>query len=188
MNFTVDQFGILSTLIISVIAIIISALAFFRGRNIDLQNQLYLKKLEAYEAIFEEFIKLISLLRKNFEKLHHMDIENLSESQKDEINDLSYQVDLEIDQIQQAVLVKSVYFSNSLVEKFVAYLNSLYGDVDRNGNYSNEEMAKLINSYTETQTEELESLINEMRNELGLDDLNQKLFKRIQKGNFRFDV
>jgi hypothetical protein len=117
-----------------------------------------------------------------------MDIENLSESQKDEINDLSYQVDLEIDQIQQAVLVKSVYFSNSLVEKFVAYLNSLYGDVDRNGNYSNEEMAKLINSYTETQTEELESLINEMRNELGLDDLNQKLFKRIQKGNFRFDV
>ena len=117
-----------------------------------------------------------------------MDIENLSESEKTELNDLSYQVDFEIDEIQKVIAIKSVYFSESIIENLLSYLHALYGDLDLESIKKNQDIPELMESYIQKQTEELESIINQMRQELGLDNLNQKLFKRIKKGNFRFDV
>ncbi|GAB2630409.1 hypothetical protein GCM10026987_29750 [Belliella aquatica] len=149
---------------------------------------MYLKKLDAYEYTISEFLKLLSLLRSNHEKLLSMDMNNLSESEKNELNALSYVVDNEIEEIQKTIGIKSIYFSKSMLDNILSYLISLYGDLECNNIKDNNDIPKLMESYIQTQTEEMESLINQMGDELGLDNLNQKLFKRIKKGRFRFDV
>ncbi|MCH7405261.1 hypothetical protein [Belliella aquatica] len=113
---------------------------------------------------------------------------NLSESEKNELNALSYVVDNEIEEIQKTIGIKSIYFSKSMLDNILSYLISLYGDLECNNIKDNNDIPKLMESYIQTQTEEMESLINQMGDELGLDNLNQKLFKRIKKGRFRFDV
>lgn len=189
MDLTIEQVGILSTFIISIIALIFSALAFFRGRNIDLQNQLHLKKLEAFESIIGEFVKLPTLYRKYSNELAKMDFNQLSNSDKEVLHEMPDLIDREIDEIQKQIGMKSIYFSSSLIEEFLTYFDSLNGNIDWPEGYPDQVyFQEQFESYIISQTQKLESLIDKMSLELGLEEFNRKLLKRVKKGDFRLDV
>lgn len=189
MSFNLNEIIIIGTFIISIMALIFSAFAFFRGRNIDLQNQLYLKKLEAFESLIGEFVKLLTLYRNYSYQLSKMDLNYLSDSDKAKLEEMPDLVDNEIEGIQKQIGMKSIYFSDSLIEEILVYLDTLYGDLDWSKGYpDNIDVHQQLEAYTKSQTQKLEYLIDKMSQELGLKEFNRKLLKRVKRGDFRFDV
>lgn len=188
MTLNLNEFIIIGTFIISIIALIFSAFAFFRGRNIDLQNQLYLKKLDAYEAIIGEFQKVISLLQKSIEKINSLEYTNKPVGNLIELNKLSYQIDSEIDNSRNEIAKKSACFSKEFIEKILLKVDTLYGEINVNSLVNKQKVESELESHLKLQIDNFELLINQMREELGLDHFNRKLLKRVKKGDFRIDV
>ncbi|WP_339880610.1 hypothetical protein [uncultured Algoriphagus sp.] len=167
---------------ISIIALVFSALAYLRGRNIDLQNQVYLKKLDAYSDVIGEFFKLLKVLYDIREEAERLILENKSFINELKINELGNKVDDEIEQIHNEIGLKSIFFKEELIDEIIQYLNSLYGEIDtRNSQNPIED----LDSYIAFQTVKLEELIIKMKAELGIDELNKKLLKRVERGNFK---
>lgn len=101
---------------ISAFALGISIASYLRGRNIDLQNQVYLKKLEAFGGIIGEFFNLLKVMgdaRDEAEKLIFGDKAFMNELK---LNQLGDKVDAEIEVIQKAIALKSIHFSEELFE------------------------------------------------------------------------
>jgi|GEM_PF-2978965 len=188
MNLTIEQIGMIGTLILSIIAIVISALAFFRGRNIDLQNQLYLKKLDAYEAIIGEFQKVINLLLKASEKMGSLEFSNSFIKKIEDLNELEEELYLKIDNSRNEIAKKSGCFSKNFVEDLLTKVDTLYGEMNVNSLENKRKIEGELELHFKLQINNFELLIHQMRDELGLDNLNQKLFKRIKKGNFRIGI
>lgn len=187
-DLTLEQVGIIGTIIISIAALVLSALAFFRGRNIDLQNQLYLRKLEAYEAIIGEFQKVISLLQKSIEKINSLEYTNKPIGNLIELDKLSYQIDTEIDNSRNEIAKKSACFSKEFIEEILLKVDTLYGEINVNSLVNKQKVESELESHLKLQIDNFESLINKMREELGLDHFNKKLLKRVKKGDFRLQI
>lgn len=172
----------LITLLISGIAVLISVMAFIRDRDVELQNQVYLKKLEAYSEVIAEFFRLLKTLGDVRDEAAKLILTNKSFINDIRFNELGEKVDLEIIKIQQDIGLKSIFFKQDLIDEIIYYLESLYGQIDPKK--SNDPISDL-DTYIDLQTQELENLITKMRNELGLDEMNRKLLKRIKKGRIR---
>jgi len=172
------------TIAFSTAAFAISLLGYFRGRNIDLQNQVYLKKLDAYSSVIGEFFNLLNLLGNVRDEAERLISENNTFTNKLELNKLGAKIDLEIGKIQQEIAIKSIFFSEELIDETITYLGKLYGQIDSK---MSQDPISDLNSYIVLQTQKLEDLITKMRNELGLEEMNKKLLKRIAKGKFKID-
>lgn len=116
--------------IISIVALVFSALAYFRGRNIDLPNQVYLKKLDAYSDVIGEFFKLLKVLNAIRDEAERLISEHKSFIDEIKINELGKKVDYEIEQIQKEIGLKSIFFKQELIDEIIRYLDSLYGESD----------------------------------------------------------
>lgn len=171
--------------IISIIALVFSALAYFRGRNIDLQNQVYLKKLDAYSDVIGEFFKLLKVLNAIRDEAERLISENKSFVNELKLNELGDKVDNEIEQIQKEIGLKSIFFKQELIDEIIQYLDSLYGKIDTK---RSQDPIGDLNSYISLETVKLEELIGKMRFELGLDELNKKLLKRVERGDFKMGI
>ncbi|MCF1753177.1 hypothetical protein [Mariniradius sediminis] len=170
------------TILISVIALGFSVAAYFRGRNIDLQNQVYLKKLEAYSDVIGEFFKLLKILGDVRDEAEELITGDKAFMNIVKLNELGDKIDFEIDQIHKEIGLRSIYFSEELIAEIMNYLDTLYGEIDMK---NSENPIEDINSIIDFQTQELEKLITKMRNEIGLNEMNRKLLKRVEKGDFK---
>lgn len=182
---TLEEFGVIGTLLISIAALFLSILAYKRGRNIDLQNQLHLKRLEAYESIIGEFQKVLTLIQKSIEKINSLDISNLHNEKIIELDKLADQIDLEVDNSRNEIAKKSAYFSKEFIEEILKRIDTLYGELNVNSLANKQKVNDELYAHLQLQANNFELLIIKMRDELGLDHLNQKLLKRIKKGYLR---
>ncbi|UJP63510.1 hypothetical protein [Mongoliitalea daihaiensis] len=147
-----------------------------------------MKKLDAYEAIIGEFQKVISILQKSIEKINSLEFSNKPIGNLVELNELSLQIDSEIDNSRNEIAKKSACFSNKFIEEILSKVDTLYGEINVNTLTNKQKIEGELESHLKLQIDNFESLINQMRDELGLDHFNQKLLKRVKKGNFRLDI
>ena len=89
------QLGVLA---VTILGFGIGINTYRRGKTFDLQNQVHLKKLEAFEVIVKNFIELLSIIQETSLKIHEFDFEELSISRKLEIEKLANTIDKQTDQ------------------------------------------------------------------------------------------
>lgn len=187
-HLTFEQLGILITIGTSVVALVFSGLAFSRGRNIDLQNHLFMKKLEAYESIIGEFQNILKLLHSVSAKINSFEFSNLPIDKIEELNSLADKIDLEVDKSRNEIAKSSACFSKEFIERILIKIDTLYGEIDKNLLEDKLKLEGAMETYIQSQANSFEILINEMRSELALDHFNQKLLNRAKKGSFRLDI
>lgn len=179
-----NEIILLGTFIISIVALIISVKAYSRGTSIDLQNQLHLKKLESCEFIISEFLSLLTLFEKSLEKLNSLDMSKKPIGELLELNKLADQIDLEIIKGRKRIAIKSAYFPSKFSDKLLISLDGLFEQIDMKSTNSQSQSIIMLTKHIEDQQRAFDSIIIQMRADLGLDQLNSKLMKRVKKGAF----
>lgn len=162
------------TVALGVLTIIISAAAYYNSRkaykrdnSLNTENHLFEKKLETYNFILGELDSLLDFCNDLYLDLKHKVIEtgDQLESRVDEVDERIYKFD-------NHVIARSLHLSDSVEDKMIDLTKELIsGDPSKVDSWE-ELYNKLLNRANE--------LSIDMREELQLEKLNSKLFRRLE--------
>lgn len=169
-----------------IIATVVAGLSLFtyrRSKNIELQNHLFELKLVAFSNLISEFVKLLSIYNRIINRYHKiMDQEMDSDSKAMQLDKLPFKVDAQIIEVHKAIGKNSVYFSANITSSLTDFTNKFYGNFESLENEGRETVQIAFEFYLNEQSVEMGNLIEKMREELGLEKLNEELLKRVKKG------
>lgn len=183
MENTVTEWIQIFSLIIASVLAGLSLLTYRRNKNIELQNHLFELKMVAFSNLIAEFIKLLSIYNRIINRYHKiMNQEFDFDSKALQLDKLSYKVDTQIIEVHKAIGKNSVYFSANITSLLTDFTNKFYGNLNGFDNDDEEKIKEAFDLYLKNQVNEMEVIIEKMREELGLEKLNEELFKRVKKG------
>ncbi|MCH6201319.1 hypothetical protein MMU07_17180 [Aquiflexum sp. LQ15W] len=183
MDNTVTEFVQIFSLIIATVVAGISLFTFRRNKNIELQNHLFQLKTVAFSNLISEFVKLLSIYNRMINRYHKILDQDLNLDEKAlQLDNLSYKVDTQIIEIHKAIGKNSVYFSANITTLLTEFTNKFYGNFEGLEDQDMEKVQDAFEIYTKKQSKDMSSIIEKMRDELGLEKLNEELFKRVKNG------
>lgn len=159
----------------SVFTLYIAVKTFKRNKTIELENQLFRTKLEAYSNIIYEIERFFSHVRRIIHELTLVnDNERITKERLDqiyiEIENIIYDCDL--------LIVKySAYFPESAIIILKEFSENLFGGQSKE--LMLEETSMIMNQYYDKQLILANDANKELRKDLKLDSLNKSLFNRL---------
>lgn len=164
------------------IAVGVTVKTYSRNKDIELQNHLFQLKMVAFSNIIAEFVKMASLLQNASTKLSKLIRINEIEERNARINKLADRIDFQIIEINKAIGKNSVYFSSKITTMLSSFIEKTLEDPEFNNYDDIQKAQEFLIMYIDKQVLLMEEIIEESREELGLEQLNEKLIKRVKKG------
>ena len=170
--------------VVSTIAALFSILAYRRNRRFANENHLFEKKLDVYSLILNELNKLL-IIYDNQINLGSviLRLQNTANDERTkELNDTSDKFDEVSDNFRAFCMSHSLLVPNNILTKIEKLIDKLYLSSTPRSNTIT--IPNIINYLSENYDELLgmsNDLINEMRKDLNIDELNTLLYKRLKK-------
>lgn len=186
MENTVTEWVQIGSLIIATIVACLSLFTYRRNKNIELQNHLFELKMVAFSKLISEFVKLLSIYERNLSRFQKIMDQQLDWDVKVfQLNKISYKIDAQIIEVHKAIGKNSVYFSASITSQLTDFTNKFYGDIEGVDYDDWEKVRRAFNFHVNNQAEKMDIIIEKMREELGLEKLNEELLKRVKRGKIK---
>ncbi|MBN8837197.1 MAG: hypothetical protein J0I09_08060 [Sphingobacteriia bacterium] len=170
-------------MIIAVLSLTVSAAAFFftvmiyrKRRTFENENHFFQYKLQQYGTIIETVSQLLELMHRNFYDLLYEVIDGPDD---EVVNEIQEEIDKKMMELR-VILHKGCAF---IPQKIIDGLDELYDHIiDTQACLEKQEpgkaeLEKAIDRI-DPLTDELENVINEMRSDLGIENIDMRLKKR----------
>ncbi len=161
------------TILCSVIIALITVLNFKRNRKIEIENVVYKYKIEGYFILVDKLAELIDIINKAIESIENRDFS------KEDSNKSADEVDLKAEQLFNCALKYSLLFPQriiTLLDDIHALVNA---DPPNKFQESIEDALKIIYEHLQKLSNNIDALYDEMRKDLGSQQLNKSLSKRL---------
>lgn len=168
--------------VVSAIAALFSILVYRRNRRFANENHLFEKKIEVYSLILNELNHLLIIYDNQINLASGMlRLQNNDDSLK-ELNKVADKFDEVSDKFRALCISHSLIITNSILTKIEKLIDKLYLTSSPRSNTIT--IPNILNHLSEYYDELLgmsNDLINEMRKDLNIDELNTLLYKRLKK-------
>lgn len=169
----------IATFAIAAISSAIAILAFRRNKNIELQNQLYKIKLEAFSNIVFEIDKYFTIITKSLHEVIKVGESINMEAAKEKLYSIADEVDNQLFACNSLIVKNSVYFSAGSTEVLEQFSNNLLGNGQTFSSLSFKDFFTLFEEHYDKQLKSSNTAVEKIREELVLEKLNTALYKRM---------
>ena len=184
MNWNLQTFISISSILVPSITVLFAILTFRRNRRIENENYIYKSKVEAYTIILKDLTALISQLQKYYFELKAIIKRNNEQDKEDadRLYEISDHVDDLIFKFDDTITSNSLLIPEKVLEKIENLSIKLLGIYPPEGEEENiENLITEFNSIIDEANHEANIIYEAMREDLNSDDLNRTLFTRIKK-------
>jgi hypothetical protein len=157
------------SLILLTVTLLISILTYRRNKKIELQNQLYKIKLEAFANIVFEIELFSTKATKALSLIVRLAEQNQIDISKQKLFEMADTMDEELYKCNSIIVKNSVYFSASSTELLSTFASNIFGNKKDN---TEENLKMFLDEFDEYYTNQLElanKAVEKVREELGLE-------------------
>lgn len=158
----------------AVTAVVFTYKNYKRQNTFENENHFFKYKIEQYQQLVTMAYKLLDVYQEIGEEGEYQ-LEHEGPSQSD-LDELADEIDERTDEFRKSLNKFTLFMPQDILNKLEVFYDNLYNQVDK------EEIDfKKIGKYIDPFHDELESIVNLMRKDIGIEVLNHKLSKRIKK-------
>ena len=169
----------IATFAIAVISSTIAILSFRRNKKIELQNQLFKIKLEAFANIIFEIDRFSTVISQALHLVIKLAEQKNIEQSKEKFFALADQIDEHLFACNSLIIKNSVYFSAESTTLLMEFSNNILGNSKPNTHANLLLLIDELNVYYSNQLDLANKAVDNIRVELGLEKLNSSLYKRV---------
>lgn len=168
------------SLVLLTITLFLTILTYRRNKKIELQNQLYKIKLEAFANIVFEIEQFSTKAIKALHYIIKLGKQNQLDSAKAKLFEMADEMDEELYKCNAIIIKNSVYFSASSTEILLKFANNIFGNEKDNKDENLKLFFDEFEKYYTSQINTANEAVEKVREELGLEKLNKSLYGRVR--------
>ena len=169
----------IATFAIAAISSAIAIMAFRRNKKIELQNQLFKIKLDAFANLVFEIDKFSTVVSQALHLVIKLAQQKNIEQSKEKLFALADEIDEHLFACNSLIIKNSVYFSAESTTLLMEFSNNILGNSKENNDANLLLLLDELDAYYAKQLDLANKAVDNIRAELGLEKLNSSLYKRI---------
>ena len=158
----------------------LAILAFRRNKKIELQNQLYKIKLDAFANIVFEIDNFFTVISKNLNDILKIAKAGDINSAIERFLLIADEVDTQLYTCNSLIIKNSVYFSVESTELLEQFSRNVFSDKKEFNIAETKVFLAKFEEYHDIQLKLSNKAVEKIREELGLEKLNTALYKRMK--------
>jgi len=163
------------TIIVSIIALSFSILAYKRGGSMENENHLFKLKIEVYSKILSELYKLLDTLQDHFKELKQT-LDGPSIEIATKVEDQAKKVDILCFEFLDFIVNQSLIIPESILVKLTDFTSKIIDNRELPDHYSAiDELENLLTVLME----DANNINVALRNDLHIEKLNISMYKRL---------
>lgn len=169
----------IATFAVAAISSTIAILSFRRNKKIELQNQLFKIKLEAFANIIFEIDRFSTVINQALHLVIKLAEQKNIEQSKERFFALADEIDEHLFACNSLIIKNSVYFSAESTTLLMEFSNNILGNSKLNTDPNLLLLIDELDAYYSKQLDLANNAVDKIRVELGLEKLNSSLYKRV---------
>ena len=169
----------IATFAVAAISSTIAILSFRRNKKIELQNQLFKIKLEAFANIIFEIDRFSTVISQALHLVIKLAEQKNIEQSKERFFALADEIDEHLFACNSLIIKNSVYFSAESTTLLMEFSNNILGNSKLNTDPNLLLLIDELDAYYSKQLDLANNAVDKIRVELGLEKLNSSLYKRV---------
>ena len=178
---SVNIFSIIAgsvSMLTALCAVWISFKVYSRQKSLENENHFFKYKIEQYQELINDAYDLLNVYQEIIDDGRYM-IDTAFDQQ--DIDKLILKIDKKTNEFRKTLTKFTLFLPQEILDKLEVFYDNLYGKLEiREGMDINADFDK-IEELTISLINRIEEIINMMRKDIGVDMLNHKLNKRIEK-------
>ena len=169
----------IATFAIAAISSVLAILGFRRNKKIELQNQLFKIKLEAFANLVFEIDRFSTVVSQALHLAIKLAQQKSIELSKEKLFALADEIDEHLFACNSLIIKNSVYFSAESTTLLMEFSSNILGNLKENTDPNLLLLLDELDTYYTKQLELANKAVAKIRDELGLEKLNSALYKRV---------
>lgn len=167
----------IGSIVLLTVTLWITILTYRRNKKMELQNQLYKIKLEAFANIVYEIEQFSNKADKMIRIIQEMADRNQRDLSRSKIFEMADDIDEELYRCNAIIIKNSVYFSPDSSELLTKFAGNIFGKTHFQ---TSKNWELYFDEYYTNQLDLANQAVEKIRKELELESLNKSLFGRVR--------